>query len=228
MTVGEEILHTCAVLMAPCAVHECRIPHAGRLGTAAGWFSDHEALADAISPLDGTAAGIYVTMNPCAPALLARAANRLRARAEVTTSDKDIARRRWLLIDLDPKRPAGISSTDREHGRAITTACSTWDYLRGEFGDPIIADSGNGCHLLYPLDLPNDAAATELVKHVLAAVAARCAPEDVDVDLTVFNAARITKLYGTMCCKGDDTKMRPHRRSCILEVPGALRIGAAA
>ena len=35
------------------------------------YFDKPEALADAVEPLDGTVAGIYITLNPCKPALLA-------------------------------------------------------------------------------------------------------------------------------------------------------------
>lgn len=173
----------------------------------------------------GKYAGIYITLNPCEPSLLARCCNRLQPYAEVTTSDLDVLKRSWLLIDCDPKRPSGISSTEKEHGRAIATACGVWDDLRSVgFGDPVVADSGNGCHLLYRLDLPNSQRATERIQRVLSGIAARCAPNDVDIDLTVYNAARICKLYGTMARKGDSTRERPHRRSRILETPGCLEI----
>jgi hypothetical protein len=216
----EEILRSCHLLMAPGDVHEIRIPKAGRLGTISGYFDDAEALADAVEALDGTVPAIYITLNPCQPALLARAANRLKARAQVTTSDGDILRRRWLLIDFDPIRPAGISSTNQEHGRAISAACGAWDDLRGAgFPDPVVGDSGNGAHLLYHLDLPNDQAATDVVKRILAGVASRCGTEDVAVDLTVYNAARIVKLWGSLASKGDNLPDRPHRRSRLLEIP---------
>ena len=38
---------------------------------------------------------------------------------------------------------------------------------------PVVADSGNGGHLLYLVSLPNDDASTKLVKTVLEALAAR-------------------------------------------------------
>jgi hypothetical protein len=211
--------------MAAGNVHEVRIPKAGRRGTVAGYFDDAERLADAVLGIDGTVPGVYLTLNPCNPALLARAANRLQDHAQVTTSDTDILRRRWLLIDFDPVRPAGISSTNREHGRAIAAACGAWDDLRGAgFPDPVVADSGNGAHLLYRLDLPNDSGATDLVRGILGGVAAHCAPDDIAIDQTVFNASRITKLYGTMACKGDNLPDRPHRRSRLLEIPDHLAV----
>jgi hypothetical protein len=213
----------CRLLMAPGDVHEARILKAGRRGTISGYFDDVESLATAVLALDGEVPGVYLTLNPCNPVLLARAANRLQERAQVTTSDADILLRRWLLIDFDPVRPAGISSNDREHGRAISAACGAWDDLRGAgFPDPVVADSGNGAHLLYRLELPNASRARDLVKSILAGVAARCVADDITVDQTVFNAGRITKLYGTMACKGDNLPDRPHRRSRLLEIPDHL------
>jgi hypothetical protein len=223
----EQLRRAAEMLMEPGSVHELRIPKAGREKTISGYFDDPLQLAKCAAELDGSGkyAGIYITLNPCNPALLARCCNRVQPYAEVTTSDHDVLKRSWLLIDCDPKRPSGISSTEKEHGRAIATACGVWDHLRGAgFGDPVVADSGNGCHLLYRLDLPNSQLATERVQRVLSGIAACCAPDDVDIDRTVYNAARICKLYGTMARKGDSTPERPHRRSRILEVPARLEI----
>jgi hypothetical protein len=221
----DEILRTCRLLIEPGDIHELRIPKSGRRGTISGYFNDSEKLADAALSVDGDVPAIYVTLNPCIPALLARAANRLRDRAESTTTDVDILRRRWLLLDFDPIRPSGVSSTDREHGRAIAVACAAWDHLKcAGFPDPVVADSGNGAHLLYSLKRANDSQTNDLIKKVLAGVAARCAAHDIAVDQSVFNAARITKLYGTKVCKGDSLPERPHRRSRILEIPDRLAV----
>jgi hypothetical protein len=221
----EQLRRAAELIMERGAVHELRIPKAGREKTISGYFEHPLTLAQCAAELDATGkyAGVYITLNPCNPALLARCCNRVRPYAEVTTSDHDILKRSWLLIDCDPKRPAGISSTEKERGRAITTACGVWDDLRGAgFGDPVVADSGNGAHLLYRVDLANDQRSTDLVQRMLRGIAARCAPDDVDIDLTVYNAARICKLYGTMARKGDSTMDRPHRRSTILEFPEFL------
>ena len=183
--------------MAPGDIHELRIPNAGREGTISGYFDSPEKMTAAVLKMDGKYAGVYITLNPCKPELLARICNRFIPYAKLTTSDHDILCRQWLLIDCDPKRPGGISSTDAEHGRAITTACSIWDSLRGEgWPDPVVADSG---------------------------IANLYATDDFGVDLTVFNAARITKAYGTLTRKGDSTAERPHRRSRLLEIPSALQ-----
>ncbi len=100
----------------------------------------------------------YIIPNVVNPALLARAANRIRkaAQGRSTTSDGDIVSRRWLLIDCDPQRPAGISSTDHEHNAAVERCRGIWTELHFNFGwpEPVAADSGNGGHLLYGLTSP--------------------------------------------------------------------------
>jgi hypothetical protein len=50
----------------------------------------------------------------------------------------------------------------------------------------------------------------------------------VSLDLKVFNAARIWKVYGTMACKGDDLPERPHRLARLLEVPDPIGIVTSA
>jgi len=91
--------------------------------------------------------------------------------------------------------------------------------MTGEWGPPILADSGNGAHLLYTLDLPNDEEALKLVAGALAALDRRYSDDLVKVDVTCANAARIWKAYGTVARKGDSIPGRPHRISRILEVP---------
>jgi hypothetical protein len=114
------------------------------------------------------------------------------------------------------------------HGNADATPnrardCRAW--LTGQgWPLPILADSGNGVHLLYRIDLPNDQAATARVKGVLESLAARFTDSAVEVDRPVFNAARICKRYGTLSAKGDSTPQRPHRISRMLDVPDSVNV----
>lgn len=198
--------------------------------THSGYFSDPAALVRVVEPLDADSSvhGIYVTLNEVNPALLSRRANRIKMRLgkkDSTTSDADILRRRWLPVDIDPLRPSGVSSTDEEHGLALAKADEVARWLNGlGFLDPVRADSGNGAHLLYRIDLPNDDAALALVKGCLATLDALFSDERVSVDTANFNAARIWKLYGTVSRKGDSTPERPHRRSRILSAPEELNV----
>ena len=97
--------------------------------TAAGYFDNPEALCKEAAKLDGQGFTVYVTANPIVPALLARAENKVKRPLRETTSDKDVLRRRWLLMDLDPERPAGVSSTDEEKQAALQRAREVYGYF---------------------------------------------------------------------------------------------------
>ena len=86
-----------AALFSPGDVVELRIPKAGKYRTISGYFSDFVKLADAIEKHSGDFEGIYYTLNPVNPVLLARANNNAKQFAQATTADRDIVRRRWLL-----------------------------------------------------------------------------------------------------------------------------------
>lgn len=203
------------------AVVEVRIPKTAREGTVSGYFDDHEALARSVAARNGDIA-VYWTLNPVVPALLARCANRVRNWAGALTKDEDILRRVWLLIDCDPVRPAEISSSDVEHEAAHRARRIRRALTKEGWPDPLFADSGNGAHLLYLIDLPNDGATTALLKGVLTALARRFNDGEVKIDQAVYNASRICKAYGTVSRKGDDMPDHTHRLSCLIDVPPGL------
>lgn len=219
----EAILRALRVLTAPGQVVEVRAITDD--GIASGYFDDPALLAGSVVVLDSVPAiqGIYVTLNDMNPALLSRRANRVKQRLgkkDATTTDPDILQRRWFPIDIDPTRPSGVSSTDAEHQAAIETAEKIASHLAGlGWPAPVIADSGNGAHLLYRIDLPNDDHSRDLVKRSLEVLATLFDDPTVTIDTANHNAARIWKLYGTMSRKGDHTPDRPHRRSRLLSVP---------
>ena len=229
---GNDVADALALLHEPGEVFEVRILNTPRSGTVSGYFDDPKTAAREIGKWDGRAPGVYVTLNPVDPALMARAANHLRERVRDTTKDPDVLRRRWLLIDIDYHRPAGISATDSEVKAAWTVLKAARRYLEEERGWPagIVVMSGNGGHVLYRIDLPNDVESRDLVKRFLEKLAARFdAPDGAQIDTTVHNAARIAKVPGTMACKGDSTAERPHRRAKVMSVPAeAVRVPAAA
>jgi P4 family phage/plasmid primase-like protien len=230
MTTRQAILDALTVFCEAGQVVELRVPRVdGKKRTDSGYFDDLEKLAAAAARYDGRAAGVYFTLNPVEPALLARAANRVQEWAELSTSDEYIARRKWLPIDCDPrlggkKRPAGISSTEEEHAAALekTNTIREWLAAAG-WPEPVEADSGNGGALLYAIDLPNDAASKTLIEQCLKALAAQFDDSMVDIDTSVYNAARIWKVYGTTAGKGDSTNERPHRRAALLRVPRTVK-----
>ena len=214
-----EIWRGVEVLFEPSTVVELRA-FKGR-ETISGYFDDHALLAHEAGKLEDRGYSVYVTLNEVDAALLARASNRARkVYKEPTTSDNDIVRRRWLPLDFDPVRPSGVSATDAEKKAARRRVIEVREFLRG-FGwpEPVVGDSGNGYHLLYRIELPNDRESLELVKSILEALAFKFSDKAVEVDVTTCNAARIWKLYGTTARKGDDAGDRPHRRSRLVKVP---------
>jgi hypothetical protein len=215
-----EIERAISILFEPDDVVEVRIPKT-RAGVVSGYFDDHSMMAEALRQADAKyrAAGVYYVLNRINPSLLGRAYNRLKERAESTTADNNILVRRWLPVDLDPVRPAGISSSDAEHAAAIARAQTIADDMAAEWEWPILGDSGNGAHLLYSIDLPNDQESLQFVASALAELDRRYSDDIVRVDVTSANAARIWKAYGTVARKGDSIPSRPHRLSRIIKTP---------
>jgi hypothetical protein len=221
-----EILRALQALAEPGQVIELRAldavtPGWRRPHTVAGYFDDWTRLAAAAARLD--ARGVYATLNPVQPALLARAHNRVKdlGAGDAATSDADILARRWLPVDCDAARPTGISATDAEHDLALARTRAIRDHLREQgWPEPLLADSGNGGHLLYRIDLP--VADDDLMARVLRSLAFLFEDQRVLLDQTVANPARIWKLYGTVARKGDDMPERPHRLARLLEAPEAL------
>ncbi|HEX6779505.1 MAG TPA: hypothetical protein VF099_14940, partial [Ktedonobacterales bacterium] len=223
----KQMLIEAVKLLHPGRVVELRLLNLdGRGQTASGYFDQPGLLAEAALRYHRRAEGVYLTLNPLPASLLARANNQVRERARQTTTDGEVLRRAWLPLDLDPTRPSGISSSEHEHQAALEQARRIREWLASEWGwhAPIFADSGNGAHLLYAIDLPNDAASTDLIKRCLASLASRFGSEAVTLDRSVYNAARIWKLYGSVARKGEPLPERPHRRAVIISAPDPVEL----
>jgi hypothetical protein len=224
-----EIRRALDLLTVPGGVVEIRalkIPGRGKPHGAAGYFLDRDKATQAAAALDARkAGGVYLVLNEINPDLLARSPDRATDHLDPLTGDGDIIRRRWLPLDFDPTRPAGISATEDEHCNAedVARTCAAWLSSLG-WPAAILADSGNGAHLLFRIDLPNDETSTTLVRDAIAAVAERFTGGGVDVDLKVFNAGRVWKVYGTSGRKGHDMPDRPHRVARLVNVPSTIQV----
>jgi hypothetical protein len=173
--------------------------------------------------------GLYITLNQLHKGTLARRRPNSFSQAgkAPTTSDNDVVKRRWILVDVDVTRPAGISASGEEVelSRVVRNVLAGWafDFWPGRI---INAASGNGSHML--LECQQDYRDSE-VKAFLQNV-----PNLVDdlrvsailgegickVDCKVFNRGRISRLYGTYACKGFQLpeQDRIYRKSYIEEV----------
>lgn len=165
----------------------------------------------------------YQTMNRVKAACYSRGQHeRLVERPQVTTSDNDIAGYQWILIDADPVRPSGISASKEEKEAARRVAGMAMKKLMAMgFSEPVVADSGNGYHLLFKIHASVEE--RQVLADFLAVLDMWFSTDAVKIDTTVFNPARITKLYGTMARKGASTQERPHRRSYIIRAPQEIR-----
>lgn len=216
-----ELERAFSVFIEPGQVFEIRLLHHNRKRVDAGYFDTPAAAATALSALHESYAGIYFTPNPVDPNLAARSYNRIKPWADVLTSDPDILHRKWLLIDIDPIRPVGISSTQAELENAFKVASTIASMLEFEYGwpRPYMNVSGNGAHLLYRVFEQNTPEVRDTVALFLKTLDGRFRAEGCSVDPTTFNASRIFRIPGTWARKGDSIPTRPHRKAYMVAEP---------
>jgi hypothetical protein len=178
--------------------------------TLAGWFDDDARLIEEARRLRDVSG--YVTINPVRSDLLARSDNRLTG-ARHTTRDADVLCLRWLYLDIDPQRPAEISSTEAELTAAIERRKAIL-YDHPEFAaSGLWGCSGNGTWVLVRLpDYPNDSAHAALLAKALMALDRRYSDNVVRIDTATANPARLIGLPGTLKAKGCNRPERPWRR----------------
>lgn len=169
--------------------------------------------------------GIYVIPQPANPALIARLGlEKIQKLEDNGLKDHEVSARRALTLDIDSIKAggiSGISATDEERAAALALTADVDAFLAARgWAAPLVASSGNGGHLVYRLDLPNDQASHALVKAAILTLR-EAFKEDRrgDIDETVHNAARLWKVPGTMARKGLDTEERPHRMAELLSAP---------
>ena len=199
--------------------------------TYSGYFKDVDTLIRNIKPLlDHNnfqyygAMQAYFTLNEISEDLYGREQHdKFVKQAKTQTTDGNVVRRRFVLIDLDPNRVAGVSSSDIELEKAHMKAIDVYKYLIEQgFREPIISISGNGYHLTIPCDMPSDDEHTDITKRFLESLAKMFSDENVEIDRKVFNLSRIDKLIGTWAKKGSDSEDRKWRLARILKVPSDL------
>lgn len=222
---ADEVRNAISVLQEPGTVFEVRAIGTAKKDIMSGYFRDADTLLQQLDHLDMRNRNVYITLGRVKDECFARAQSEDFLKSPQTTSDTEIIRYRWLFVDLDPVRPAGISSSDEELRAANTLSDQVFAYLQGlGFAEPVRAMSGNGYHLLYRIDVPNDKDGQALVEKCLKVLSAVFDSEKVKIDTTNSNPSRICKLHGTLAQKGRSTKERPHRMSKLLTVPDQIMI----
>ena len=85
-----------------------------RKTTISGYFKGTKNIEKAFSTVDLRHANVFYTLNRINDECYAREQHECFRQIDDTTSDSDIVGYQWFLIDLDPKRRTGISSTSKE------------------------------------------------------------------------------------------------------------------
>lgn len=191
-----------------------------------GYYKNIDKLIEDIKPYEEMPdEQIYFTLNNIDDGCYGRLqSEKIVKSPKQTTNDNNITRRSWVLLDFDPVRVAGINATDEEFELAHKKAQQVFLYLRKcGFSEPVICRSGNGYHLVLRVDMPNTDETRDLISNFLQSIALMFTDEKVDIDESVFNAARICKLYGTTAKKGANLPERPWRMSEIVYVPSEIK-----
>lgn len=222
----KEIRKTIALMKPNGQLFEVRVIY-GNKAMHSGYFTNADDLMKAFDELRNFGdCNVYITLNSINVACYDRIQkNRFDKNAKTTTSDNDVVGYDWLMIDLDPKRPSGTSSTDEQIEKAKEQGNKIYQFMRNlGFSKPLFANSGNGVHLLYRIRLKNSNENRKLVEMSLKTLNMLFANSEIDVDMTNFNQSRVCKLYGTTAQKGANSAERPHRMSYIVGNPESIEV----
>lgn len=198
----------------------------GNNKTASGYYKNIENLVRDVERMDAEDKfQIYFTLNCIEDSCYGREqCEKVIWKPKNTTTDNDIKGRYWIMIDLDPKRPAGTSSSNDEYEKAHMKAVEVYRYLMDMgFYEPVVCSSGNGWHLLLPCKIGISTETNDVVNKFLKVLSMLFSDESIDIDVKVGNPARICKLYGTMAKKGTNIPERPHRMARIVKTPTELK-----
>ena len=195
-------------------------PFNGRKGIMSAYFTDCESALEAVSQY-GEGINVFAPFNRIKEACANRKQlGQFMKTESASTADVDIERRQWLMVDLDPVRPKDTNSSEAEKQEAYKVMKRVGTYLRDQgFRSPVIAMSGNGFHLYYKIDAPNNDETRQTCSDFLQALDMMFSTDTCEVDVSTFNAGRITKVLGTVAYKGRDTEDRPCRMAAFVKTP---------
>jgi hypothetical protein len=86
--------------------------------TINGFYQDQCKLAKDAAALNydfSPQQNVYVCLNPVLPELFAKCADKFEpTKRGGSVKDSQVVCRRWLLVDIDPVRPSGVSATNSQ------------------------------------------------------------------------------------------------------------------
>jgi archaellum biogenesis ATPase FlaH len=108
--------------------------------------------------------------------------------------------------------------------KAKQVAQRVWEFLfYNGFYDYVGCLSGNGYHIMLPCDMVANEQTDRLVKDFVKVISMLFSTKDVEIDVAVSNRSRLTKLYGTLAMKGENSELTPHRLSRIEHCPNQIK-----
>jgi hypothetical protein len=146
--------------------------------------------------------------------------------AEKAANNGHILRRTTFVLDLDHAGHAiDQMATEAEREPVMEAAAAAVDLTTAAgWPSPVVVDSGNGCQLLWRVDLPTDKLTQKTLAQCLKVLASKLDTEGAKVDTATHAAKQLIKLPGTMVRKGPNTPDRPHRMSRIVYAPRTLEV----
>lgn len=175
---------------------------------------DLDAAVQTVAELSDTNDTIFMSVNPVRPDLGGPA------------GAGDVTQRSGLLIDIDPERPdRAAPATEAEKQQAVELSGRLIDHLTTSgWPAPAVYESGNGVHLRYRIDLPNDEESRTLIRRLMRTLAERFDTAGARIGTGVISAAQFGRVPGTWNRKGRHTPERPHRRATIVSMPDELEV----
>jgi hypothetical protein len=219
----DEIMRAADVLFEPRQLVEVRLK--GRDGhIASRYYKDHEKMAAVLAKEDASErwAAAWWTLQQLKPGA------HVNKQTGETTKRVDIEIYRWLVIDIDraDKQSKKLNATPVEKEQLLVVARQVMAWLVEQgVRDCILADSGNGYHILIKLSpLAANDRNYELLKEVLVAIKHEFREHAgvADIDTSLAEPEQVIKAYGTTTRKSESTDDRPWHESKLLHVPEAI------
>jgi len=201
-------------------IYDCgqiEIRHEVNKNFTAGIFTSPEIILELIDK--NRSGNLYSTINQFSER---RLTNSIFQRTGLV-GNADVTSIRRLMFDFDPVREKGIPATNSqvEDAKARAREFNRDMKARG-WASPAICMSGNGSHLMYRCNLTAGPELVKYLKRLYTILAEHYSDPLVTFDKCVFNAGRITRLYGSVNRKGIATEYLPHRYSEI-EIPSSYQ-----
>lgn len=198
----------------------------GSKNTASGYFNNPDDIIRELTPYANDY-NIYFVINEINDGCYSREqCAHMVVKPKNTTSDSEITRRRFVLIDIDCDRPSGVCASDAEVNLAKAKANQIYKFLTEQgFYKPITVFSSSGVHLYLPCDILPCEETDNVIKRFLQSLAMMFNDEHVKVDEVVFNRARISRLPGSFSCKGSKMSTERPQRACVfVSVPTEKKV----